>query len=425
MAGGAGHGRIAGVSPKFRNAFADGNRLTAAPPLRRRTGGRVVAGVAGGIADHLGVPVFRVRLVFAVLGAASGMGVAAYGLLWMLMPPGDDVTAVSATDRRRATGLLLLSFAALVILMSTVSGSTSSLIFPVVLAAVGLAVVWREFDTQGPSSAVLGASGRPSMLTWVRVIAGATLVFGGIAVVVLRNVDLSSLRDSLVAIAAALVGAVLLTVPLWLRLWRALGAERAARIRTEERDEIASHLHDSVLQTLALIQKRTDNPGEVLRLARSQERELRSWLFSSGDSSDSSLAQELRAVAGEVEDAHTVVVSSVIVGDADLSLEPETGRALVGATREALVNAAKHSGQSDINLYAEVEPGQISVFIRDRGKGFDPEAVSPDRQGIVRSIKARVMRRGGQVQVKSEIGKGTEVGITLPYRPLDADEKEA
>lgn len=418
------HGNIAEVSPRFRNAFAGGNRLTAAPPLRRRTGGRVVAGVAGGLADHLDVPVFRVRLAFAVLGAASGMGIVAYGLLWMLMPPGDDVAAVSATDRRRATGLLLLSLAALIILMSTVSGSTASLVFPTVLALTGLAVVWREFDAQGPSLAVLGAPGRPSMLTLVRVVAGAALVFGGIAVVVLRNVDLSSLRDSLVAIAATLVGAVLLTVPLWLRLWRALGIERAARIRTEERDEIASHLHDSVLQTLALIQKRTDNPSEVLRLARSQERELRSWLFSSGAASDSSLAQELRAVAGEVEDTHTVAVSPVIVGDADLALEPETGRALVGATREALVNAAKHSGQSDINLYAEVEPGQISVFVRDRGKGFDPEEVPQDRQGIARSIKARVLRRGGQVQIKSEIGKGTEVRIIMPYKANDVDEKE-
>lgn len=352
------------------------------------------------------------------------MGIAAYGLLWLLMPPGDDVAAVSATDRRRATGLLLLSLAALIILMSTVSGSTAALVFPIVLALVGLAVVWREFDSQGPSSAVLGESGKSSLLTLVRVIAGAALVFGGIAVVVLRNVDLSSLRDSLVAIAATLVGAMLLTVPLWLRLWRALGAERAARIRTEEREEIASHLHDSVLQTLALIQKRTDNPSEVLRLARSQERELRSWLFSAGVSSDSSLAQELRTVAGEVEDAHTVVVNSVIVGDADLSLEPETRRALIGATREALVNVAKHSGQSDINLYAEVEPGQISVFVRDRGKGFDLEAVPQDRQGIVRSIKARVMRRGGQVQIKSEIGKGTEVRITMPYKLYDLDEKE-
>ncbi|CPU25118.1 Putative two-component system sensor kinase [Mycobacteroides abscessus] len=179
-----------------------------------------------------------------------------------------------------------------------------------------------------------------------------------------------------------------------------------------------------MLQTLALIQKRTDNPSEVLRLARSQERELRSWLFSSGAASDSSLAQELRAVAGEVEDTHTVAVSPVIVGDADLALEPETGRALVGATREALVNAAKHSGQSDINLYAEVEPGQISVFVRDRGKGFDPEEVPQDRQGIARSIKARVLRRGGQVQIKSEIGKGTEVRIIMPYKANDVDEKE-
>lgn len=374
----------------------------------------MVGGVAGGIADHLGVPEFRVRLVFAVLGAAGGMGVAAYGLLWMMMPPGDDVAAVGSTDRRRATGLVLLSLSALVILSSVFSGTASSLFFPVVVAAAGLAVVWREFDTQTPSSAVFGPA-RPSLLTWLRVISGAALVIAGLAVIVLRNVDLSSLRDSLVAMAATLVGAAMLTVPLWLRLWRALGEERAARIRTEERDEIASHLHDSVLQTLALIQKRTDNPTEVLRLARSQERELRSWLFSERDTAESSLAQGLRAMAGEVEDAHGVVVRPVIVGDADLSVDADAERALVGAAREALVNAAKHSGESDINLFVEIEPGQVSVFVRDRGKGFDPDAVPPDRQGITRSIRARVVRRGGDAEIRSEVGKGTEVRITMPY----------
>ena len=211
------------------------------------------------------------------------------------------------------------------------------------------------------------------------------MIVVGLGVVVLARVELSALGPSLLAVFVTLIGVGLLTVPLWLRLWRALGAERAARIRNEEREEIASHLHDSVLQTLALIQRQADDSQEVVRLARSQERELRKWLFSGGETAHSSFAAAMKTIAGEVEDQHGVKVTPVTVGDVHLADEGADGlpkehfTALLGASREALVNAAKHSGADEVDLYVEIEPEMVSVFVRDRGVGFDVAAVSSDR----------------------------------------------
>lgn len=256
------------------------------------------------------------------------------------------------------------------------------------------------------------------MLTWARVVGGASLIVLGLGVVILAQVDVAALRSSVLAVLVTLVGAGLLSVPLWVRMWRALEEERAARVRNEEREEIASHLHDSVLQTLALIQKQADNSQEVLRLARSQERELRRWLFGGGETPHTSLAEALRTIAGEVEDQYGVSVAPVIVGDVvpgdDEDLTAESFTALLGATREALVNAAKHARVDSVDLFVEVEPEQVSVFVRDRGVGFDESAVPEDRQGLARSIRGRVERRGGRVGVRSNPGKGTEIRIHMP-----------
>ena len=202
----------------------------------------------------------------------------------------------------------------------------------------------------------------------------------------------------------------------------ALNSERAARIRNEEREEIASHLHDSVLQTLALIQRQSQNPQEVARLARSQERELRQWLFSEPEKPQQSLAAALRTIAGEVEDQYGVRVTPVTVGDVPLDRDTESAlprkvsTAFSARAREALVNAAKHSGADVIDLYAETEPKRVGVFVRDRGVGFDVDDVPADRQGLTRSIRARVERRGGDVEVVSTPGKGTEVRIHVPRK---------
>ncbi|GAA4477917.1 ATP-binding protein [Rhodococcus olei] len=398
------------------------------PRLERRVGGRVVGGVAGGIADHLGVDVFKVRVAFVLLCALAGSGIVAYGLLWIFTPAGHDTERPSPAERRRALGLAVLGLALSAGLGFVVSGTAGEVLVPIVVVAVGAALVWREYDSDGPRSA-FGLPQSPTVLTWARVLGGITLIVLGLGVVVLARVDLASLRSSLLAVVVTLVGIGLLTVPLWLRMWRDLGRERAARIRNEEREEIASHLHDSVLQTLALIQKQADRPQEVQRLARSQERELRKWLFGEGEAAHASLAEALRTIAGEVEDQHGIAVQTVTVGDVRLDVpEDESGlskeavTAVLGATREALVNAAKHSGESSVDLFAEAEQTEVSVFVRDRGVGFDPGAVPVDRQGLAKSIRARVQRRGGEVEVDSAVGRGTEVRIRMPLgAPAAAD----
>ncbi|WP_228804789.1 ATP-binding protein [Nocardia higoensis] len=393
------------------------------PPVRlvRRSGGRIVGGVAGGLADHLGLDVFTVRMVFVLLSALAGAGIVAYGMLWVFTPGGYDSEEPSATERRQAIGLAMLGIG-LAVAISWLMNATvaAKVIAPVVVVAVGAALVWREYDTDGPRS-LFGLPARPTVITWARIVAGTTLVVLGLGVLVLARIDLSSLGSALIAVVVTLVGGGLLTVPLWLRMARALDAERAARIRNEEREEIASHLHDSVLQTLALIQRQAEDPHEVVRLARSQERELRRWLFEDAAPAHSSLAAALRTIAGEVEDQHGVKVTPVTVGDVTMDvadsgsgLPKEHFTALLGAAREAMVNAAKHAGVPTVDLFAEVEPHQVSVFVRDRGDGFDPAAVSADRQGLAKSIRGRIERRGGRVEILSTPGRGTEVRIFMP-----------
>ncbi|MEO7078677.1 MAG: PspC domain-containing protein, partial [Rhodococcus sp. (in: high G+C Gram-positive bacteria)] len=250
--------------------------------FHRRGGGRIVGGVAGGVADHLGVDVFKVRVAFALLAIMAGAGILAYGLLWIFSPVGTDVDRPSSDERQRALGLAAIGLGLAAGLAWLLDGTAAAVLAPIVVVVVGAALVWREFDSEGPRS-ILGMPKKPTVLSWARVVGGATLIVLGLGVVVLARVDLASVRSSLLAVIVTLVGAALLTVPVWLRMWRALNAERSARIRNDEREEIASHLHDSVLQTLALIQKQSDHPQEVMRLARGQERELRKWLFEDRD----------------------------------------------------------------------------------------------------------------------------------------------
>ncbi|MFR9752175.1 PspC domain-containing protein [Nocardia sp. 004] len=388
----------------------------------RRSGGRIIGGVAGGLADHLGVDVFQVRIAFVLLSALAGAGTVAYGLLWIFMPGGSDQVKPSRAERRQAIGLAMLGIGLSVGVSRAFSGTAATVIAPVIVVAVGAALVWREYDVEGPRS-LLGLPAHPSVATWSRIVAGATLIVVGLGVVVLARIDLSSLGSALIAVAVTLVGAGLLTVPLWLRMMRALNAERAARIRNEEREEIASHLHDSVLQTLALIQRQACDSQEVVRLARSQERELRKWLFEDSGPVQSSLVAALRTIAGEVEDQHGVKVAPVTVGDVSMDaagsgagLPREHFTALLGASREALVNAAKHAGVPEIDLFAETEAHQVSIFVRDRGTGFDIASVPEDRRGVAKSIRGRIERRGGQVDILSTPGRGTEVRIIMPRR---------
>jgi signal transduction histidine kinase len=207
-----------------------------------------------------------------------------------------------------------------------------------------------------------------------------------------------------------MIGLALVSGPWWVGLMTQLSEERAERIRSQERADIAAHLHDSVLQTLALIQRNASSPREVARLARGQERELRTLLYESRTAAGQ-FGDELRAAAAEVEDAYAITVEVVLVGDAPLDdkLSP-----VAAAAREALVNAAKHAGVPSVSLYAEVEPDSVAVYVKDRGVGFDPDSVAEDRQGLRGSIIARVERHGGEVRVRSEQGSGTEIEIRMP-----------
>jgi signal transduction histidine kinase len=218
------------------------------------------------------------------------------------------------------------------------------------------------------------------------------------------------LRDGFIAMLVTVAGAALLTGPWWIRVMTQLSDERAERIRSQERAELAAHLHDSVLQTLALIQRNAESPREVARLARGQERELRTLLYGPAAASGQ-LARRLHETAAEVEDAYAVSVDIVVVGDAPLD---DSLAAVVAATREGLINAAKHSGTTAVSVYAEVEPNEVSVFVRDRGVGFDPDAVAADRQGVRGSIVGRIERHGGEVRIRSAAGSGTELEIRMP-----------
>ena len=175
---------------------------------------------------------------------------------------------------------------------------------------------------------------------------------------------------------------------------------------------MAARVHDSVLQTLALIQRRADDPQKVVQLARLQERELRSWLFEDrGPHEDMTVTSGIRQIQQDVETRYGVPVEAVTVGDCELD---ENLTALLAAAREATVNAAKWSGASVISLFAEVEPACVSVVVRDRGKGFDSSAVPEDRKGLAESVHGRMARRGGTAVVVSDLGEGTKVTLKMP-----------
>jgi signal transduction histidine kinase len=340
---------------------------------------RVLAGVCAGIAQALDVDVTLVRVVFALLALAGGAGIVLYLAIW----------AWSKSEREWWTVLLLLVAGSL--LLKAV-GIPNRAIAGIVLVAAGLTLAWR----------------RGGGFT-----ADAPLSYGGIALAGFGAVLLLGQGSAPTRVLApgAVAGALLLLCGPWLwRLALERDAERAARIRTEERADVAARVHDSVLQTLVLIQRHAAEPRRVAALARRQERELRGWLYADQPLGDdgTSLVAALTAAAADIEELHGVRVEIASSGDAS----PET--ALVLAAREAMTNAAKFAGVEEIDVYAEAGDDEIAVFVRDRGVGFDPEDVPDDRQGIRESIKGRLERAGGSARITSRPGGGTEVELRLP-----------
>jgi signal transduction histidine kinase len=406
--------------------------MSASAQLRRDADGAVLAGVAAGLARRLGIDPLIVRVAFVAASFAGGFGFALYLLGWAVMPGDDGARApIERIAGRRETwlvvaGMVLLALAALLLLRAWGIWFSDAIVWPVILAAAGGALIWRQSqegsdpDTAFRATPAVSEPRAPPRGSdplvrlprnaFGRVFVGAALVVGGALVFLWLNDALQPARDVLLAVVVVLIALTLILAPWWLRLVRGLSAERTERIRSQERAEVAAHLHDSVLQTLALMQKRASEPREVAALARRQERELRAWLNGRGAAGDATVALALEAVAAEVEEAHGVPVEVVAVGDAPLD---ERAQALVAAAREALVNAAKFAPGGPVALYAEVDAETIEVFVRDRGPGFDPAAVPDDRRGVRESIVGRMERHGGRAVVHSAPGAGTEVELVI------------
>ncbi|MDQ3822511.1 MAG: PspC domain-containing protein [Actinomycetota bacterium] len=343
-----------------------------APALARDLDNRVVAGVCAGLGRRMGVDPVILRVAFVVAAAAGGAGIILYGLAWLLLPAERTGRAVEARVLPRgaswqvAAGVGLLVLALLLFLRELGLWFSDALVWPVVLAATGTALIWHRSAAARPSrtSRLSGLPRPPEPITRGRVLLGASLVVGAALLFLVWTDALAAARDLVLVLLAVVVALGLILTPLWLRLGRSLAEERAARIRSQERAELAAHLHDSVLQTLALVQRRADDPRAVSALARRQERELRSWLSGTDTlAAAASLAAALRAVASEIEDAHGVTIDVVAVGDAPFDSRAE---AVVAAAREALVNAAKFAAEKPIAVYAEADGAHPRLRARPR-----------------------------------------------------------
>ncbi|HET8601933.1 MAG TPA: PspC domain-containing protein [Segeticoccus sp.] len=425
------------------------------PPLVRPPDGRWVAGVCAGVAEHLCVPVKVVRLGFVVAALVAGAGLVVYAFLWALTPTGTAALAIPAPPHRTAptstggpttagastTGEarpprealsttttarsgageeamrnVLIGLALVVVglaLYLQVQGVNLrlGLLIPLLAVGTGAVLAWSRLDDAERDRWLFARPGqrRESL---VRLGIGVALAVVGLVALATQGRGLAGLWDAGVAALAVLAGVAFLMAPWVLRLWNDYRTEQTERIRATEKADIAAHLHDSVLQTLALIQRRAEDPASVVRLARAQERELRSWLYGGPAGPESTLASSATQVAHEVEDLTGVPVDLVATGDRPLD---EHGTALVRALREALLNATRH-GRPPVSAYLEVGADRVEAFVRDHGPGFDLTDVPQDRLGVRQSILGRMERHGGTAKVR-RLEDGTEVSLTLPTAP--------
>ena len=392
-------------------------------PHRARTiggDGRLVLGAAAALSRSLGIDPVVMRLCFVVLAVAGGWGVLLYLAVWLwflVVDRPDDGMASRPVTPSHDLGAAVVTFGLVLQAGMWGIGFAGALVWPIAVIAVGLGVAWRrvgdveatgwlEEETRDVRLGPLAMSSR-----LLRLVVGAAVVLFGTIPLIGSDLSWEAWIRTVGGLAIVLTGVVVMFAPTLRALFTQLVDERRMRIRSDERDVISSHLHDSVLQTLALIQKRAGDPTEVAALARRQERELRDWLHGAGDPAAGTLRVALTAAAAEVEDLYRVPVECVVVGDVALD---DRLAAVVAAAREAMVNAAKFSGAPTVDVYGEVLPDAVQIYVRDRGAGFDPAAVAPDRRGISESIVRRMERIGGTAEVRSRPGEGAEVRLGIP-----------
>ncbi|HSK90973.1 MAG TPA: PspC domain-containing protein [Euzebyales bacterium] len=378
---------------------------------------RVVAGVAGGFAERIGVDPVYVRASLVALAFAGGTGVFLYLLAWTLAEqerPADATVRPRSANRDGGFGLIV--FGSLLALRDVGFWLGDTVVWPVLLVILGSSVIWARGDASDRArwarlaTAATGVEDAPGRTGLARLALGGLLVVSGVGIFLAASDAVATTGGALVAVVITGLGVALILGPWIVRQTQQLTEERRERIRSQERAEVAAHLHDSVLQTLAMIQ-RSDSSRRMVSLARSQERELRAWLYGVDDRESAERLQPMfEEVAARIEQMYDMPVELVVVGDA---LVDDRVRALSQAAYEALQNAARHSSAENVSMYVEVEPETITVFVRDEGKGFDPHAIPEDRRGINDSIVGRMHRHGGQATIRSEPGAGTEIELQL------------
>ncbi|WP_024475780.1 ATP-binding protein [Arthrobacter sp. CAL618] len=432
-------------------------------PALLRSNDAMIAGVCAGLAAHLGITINVARIAMVGLAFAGGAGIFLYGWLWVLVPTQEEQlrraptpvgprltfptsqgaaggatssfvgssaspmvspTADPSAGSRGSTqsligkrevllGTALLLVAAVAIAQQLGANLPLDTLLPVGVVVAGAVLAWTQLD-ETRRAGLMNRAGASQAGGLARLVAGLLLVTVGVLIMVSGSISWELTWSTLIATGAVLAGVFLVLAPWGLKFWRDLETERSGRASETERAEIAAHLHDSVLQTLALIQNRAGSEQDVVRLARAQERELRNWLYADATQQSGNLAERIRALAAEIEDSYGTPIDVVVVGDAELSARQEI---LAQAAREAVLNAAKHAG-GNISVYLEAGPTGSTIFVRDRGSGFDPETIPEDRMGIRVSLYSRMDRHGGEVSIRSN-SEGTEVKLVMPEKEAD------
>lgn len=376
---------------------------------------RLIGGVSAAIARELGVQPLVIRVAFAALTLVVGWGLLLYVFAWagMTLFSSSQISpyrpmAKGATAVHRHMAIVMIVVGLMIALGQITPGGFTSLSWPLGFVLAGGLIAWSRGGD--------GVGGGLSAV--VRIVAGVSVALGGIIAFAALSISFTQAIVAGVFSLAVVAGVILVAAPSVVRMGRSLDDERLDRIRLDERARISAHLHDSVLQTLTLIQQNADDPARAAQLARRQERELRTWLYGPTPSRLDGLllGPALEAAAIEVEEMHGVTIEVVAVGDSGAPVGPG-GEALIAAAREAMVNAATHADVDRVDVFVERTPDTIEVFVRDTGVGFDQSSVSAKRRGVSESILGRMSRAGGRAEIHSEIGEGTEVELVLPSSP--------